>query len=309
MMREVPVKKYARWVSWCGRVLAAALLAGVAVGCHRDSVGRYLEAGREAMQHNRLGQAEQNLNAAEKLAPSDPKVHRALGEFYVLKHNTDAARQEFTRAIELDPKDIASRLELARLLVQLSRIGSAQEQYLAVVAYDPANVDAHFGLGEIYRSQGKADEAERELRTVLGLAPKDAEAHYALAMLLSSQSGRQQEAQAELMTVRALNPSLLPPTTVVNEANPAPSNPAQAQSSKPQPNAAEAAAEKIKSVKQKRFLLSHDSPVYNDPDEKSKVVARVHRGKYVMVTGVGDKWLRVRLRTGIVGFIPITAVE
>jgi tetratricopeptide (TPR) repeat protein len=283
--------------------MALALLIGLDGGCQRSSVDSYLEAGRAAMQHGHLNQAEQSFDAAEKLAPTDARTHLALGDLYLLKHNTDGARQEFQRAIELDPKNIPARLELARLLVQLSQPGLAEEQYLAVLAFEPANVSAHLGLADIFRSQGADGPAERELRTAIGLAPKDAPAHYALATLLSRQNGRQQEAQAEFAAVRALDPNLLPPTAVVNE------RPAPTPASTPAPPENASSRENVKTVRQRKFLLSHDSPVYDDTTATSRVVAHVHRGKYVMVTGVGDKWLRIRLRSGIVGFIPTSAVE
>jgi tetratricopeptide (TPR) repeat protein len=300
MSRKSGVKRF-RIVA---EVVAGALIIALGNGCRHNTVDSYLEAGHAALQHDRLNQAEHDFEAAEKLAPADARTHLALGDLYLLKHNTDGARQEFERAIELEPKNVPARVKLARLFVQMSRDGSAEEQYLAVLAFDPANVDAHFGLAEIFRDQGNNAEAERELRTTIGLAPKDAQAHYALATLLSKQNGRQQEAQTEFAAVRALDPNLLPPTTVVNET---PSAPSATGTPTPQENAN--AAEKVKSVKQRRFLLSRDSPVYNDANTDSQVVAHVHRGKYVMVTGVGDKWVRIRLRSGVVGFIPTSAVE
>jgi tetratricopeptide (TPR) repeat protein len=284
--------------------LAAAIIMGFAGGCRRNSVESYLEAGRTALQHDHLTQAEQDFVAAQKLSPSDARVHLALGDLYLLKHNTDGARQEFLRAIELEPKNLPARLKLGRLLAQMSRPGLAQEQYLAVLAFDPANVEAHFGLAESYRSQGLNGTAERELRTVIGLAPKDARAHYALATLLAREPGRQPEAQAEFAAVRALDPNLLPPTAVVTEAPAAP-----AAASTPALAKVASVAEEVKGVKPRRFLLSHDSPVYHEAKSGSQVVAQVHRGKYVMVTGIGDKWLRIRMRSGLVGFIPTTAVE
>ncbi len=59
----------------------------------------------------------------------------------------------------------------------------------------------------------------------------------------------------------------------------------------------------------RRFIVSHDSPVYARPDSSSAVVGRVHRGRYVHITGLTGNWLRVRLYDGTVGFIPDQAVE
>jgi SH3-like domain-containing protein len=59
----------------------------------------------------------------------------------------------------------------------------------------------------------------------------------------------------------------------------------------------------------RRFLLTHNSPVYETPDESATVVAQVHRGKFVHVTGITGQWFRIQLRNGTVGFIPLSAAE
>jgi len=38
-------------------------------------------------------------------------------------------------------------------------------------------------------------------------------------------------------------------------------------------------------------------------------VAHVHKHKYVHVIGITGDWLQVELKTGVVGFIPISAAE
>jgi TIR domain/Bacterial SH3 domain len=59
----------------------------------------------------------------------------------------------------------------------------------------------------------------------------------------------------------------------------------------------------------KKFLLSHDSPVYASPNSSSAVVARVRRGRWIHITGLTGNWLQVELSGGAVGFIPDKAVE
>ena len=39
------------------------------------------------------------------------------------------------------------------------------------------------------------------------------------------------------------------------------------------------------------------------------VVAHVHHGRFVHVTGIQGDWLQVTLRNGTVGFIPVSAAE
>jgi hypothetical protein len=58
-----------------------------------------------------------------------------------------------------------------------------------------------------------------------------------------------------------------------------------------------------------RFLLTHDSAVYDSPSNDARVIAQVHRSKYVHVTGLSANWLRIQLGSGTIGFIPATAAE
>jgi uncharacterized protein YgiM (DUF1202 family) len=72
--------------------------------------------------------------------------------------------------------------------------------------------------------------------------------------------------------------------------------------------AAPTTAAELKPVK-KRFLLSHSSSVYEQPDKTSAVIGHVRRRTHVSVTGVTGDWLRIRLSSGKVGFIPSSAAE
>ncbi|HEY9158638.1 hypothetical protein, partial [Candidatus Binatus sp.] len=67
-------------------------------------------------------------------------------------------------------------------------------------------------------------------------------------------------------------------------------------------------APKIKPLN-KLFLLTKNSPVYQNPDETSSTIGHVRRKKYVHVTGIAGNYLQIKLRNGTVGFIPVTAAE
>ena len=74
------------------------------------------------------------------------------------------------------------------------------------------------------------------------------------------------------------------------------------------PVAPPATPSKIKATK-KRFLLTHSSSVYEQPDKASAVVGHVRHATHVNVTGVTGDWLQVKLSSGKVGFIPSSAAE
>ncbi|MGA9741847.1 hypothetical protein, partial [Candidatus Binatus sp.] len=59
----------------------------------------------------------------------------------------------------------------------------------------------------------------------------------------------------------------------------------------------------------KLFLLTKNSPVYQNPDETSTTIAHVRRKKYVHVTGITGNYLQIKLRNGTLGFIPVAAAE
>jgi uncharacterized protein YgiM (DUF1202 family) len=68
------------------------------------------------------------------------------------------------------------------------------------------------------------------------------------------------------------------------------------------------AAPSIKPIS-KRFLLSHSTAVYKQPDKASGVVAHVKARTHVNVIGITGDWLQIKLARGEVGFIPETAAE
>ena len=156
-------------------------------------------------------------------------------------------------------------------------------------------------LGATLQSEQKFAAAEAEYRTAIGLEPNNAQSHLALAALLNSELNRQNEARAEYAQVKALAPNLVPPMAA-GPATPAPSA-TLVTSTTP--------AEQQPAIREinKRFVLTHDSPVYESMTPGAKIVARVHRRRYVHVTGLAGQWLRIQLRNGTIGYILVTAAE
>lgn len=280
-------------------VAFASVLAIAVAGCSHRSVVDYIEAGDRARQSGQLAQAETDYRDAIKLAPNDGRPHLALGELYAFEKKADAARTEFVVALQQAPKDAATHAAVAGAYADQNQLGPAENQYRAAVALDPANAGYRLALGEILTKAQRTTTAEAELRTAIGLDPKNARMHLALATLLAMQPNRQSDAQTEYAEVKALDPSLM----------------ASAPTPAPAPAAVPAAAPSVAAatvnlrVLDKKFLLTHDSPVHQTAGSESPVVAQVHHGRLVHVTGISGDWLRIRLKTGVVGFIPVTAAE
>ncbi|HYA36429.1 MAG TPA: tetratricopeptide repeat protein, partial [Candidatus Binataceae bacterium] len=220
------------------------------------------------------------------------RVHVALGNLYVFEHNPGQAQLEFMKVIELDPKNPAAHVALANLYMDEAQFPLAENQYRGAIALDEARANYRVDLGKVLIKENKLVAAEDEFRTAIGLDPKNAQAHFELAKLLESQPNRKAEADSEFEQAHALDPKLAPPS--------APTAVASAPESVAKPS--------IKPLN-KIFLLTHDSAVYQSPDQASAAIAKVRRKKYVHVVGITGDWLEIKLRNGTTGFIPTSAAQ
>ncbi|MGH7924800.1 MAG: hypothetical protein ACREQH_09455 [Candidatus Binatus sp.] len=69
-----------------------------------------------------------------------------------------------------------------------------------------------------------------------------------------------------------------------------------------------AAVELVKPV-DKVFVLTHDAGVLEKPNRWAKKAAEVHRGHNVHVVGLSLNYMSIRMKSGLEGFIPTTALE
>ena len=298
------MNKKNRYSSWAEALAVTAAMTLVLAGCHHKSAEDYLAEGDADMQATKLADAEKAYQEAVKLAPNDPRTHIALGNLYVFEHKPGEAQIEFMKVLETDPKNAATHIALGNLYADQTQLGLAENQFRAAVALEPERPNYHLDLGEILRKEGKTSASEDQIRTAIGLNPKDAQAHLALANLLASSPGRAAEANAEFDQVRALDSKLMPPPAAAS-AGPAPGTTGGATTAAATPPAD---ALKIKPLN-KLFVLTKNSPVYQNPDETSSTVGEVRRKKYVHVTGITGNFLQIKLKNGTVGFIPVAAAE
>lgn len=59
----------------------------------------------------------------------------------------------------------------------------------------------------------------------------------------------------------------------------------------------------------KVFMLTHDAGVLDKPNRWAKKLAEVHQGHNVHVVGLSLNYMRIRMKSGLEGYIPITALE
>ena len=307
---------------WYGRIISAAfaiavVVAVAAAGCGHKSADDDLAAGDQAMQNTKLAEAESDYRDAASIAPSDPRPHIGLGNLYVFEQKPSAAETEYMKVLELDPHNSPAHTALGNIYSAQSELGPAEGQYRAAVAIEPANATYRMNLGTLLQKAGKLGPAESELRTATGLEPKNAHAHLALANLYAAENDRGNDAAAEYAIVKELDPSLMPgAAAAAAPSGGAPSagaaaSPSASEGATPAASAAPTPAAAMPNVRtvNRKFMLTHDSPVYESPSDISPSVAQVHRGKFVHVTGIAGNWFRIQMRNGTVGFIPISAAE
>ncbi len=59
----------------------------------------------------------------------------------------------------------------------------------------------------------------------------------------------------------------------------------------------------------KLFTLTHDAPVLDAPNHWGKKVSAVHQGHAVHVVGVALSYMKIRMKSGVEGYIPSSALE
>ena len=59
----------------------------------------------------------------------------------------------------------------------------------------------------------------------------------------------------------------------------------------------------------KVFVLTHDAAVLDKPNRWAKKLAEVHAGHNVHVVGLSLDYMQIRMKSGLEGFIPMSALE
>ena len=290
-------------IKWriAARTLTLAAIVTALIGCHKQTADDFISKGDSAAKAQRFDEAEGDYKQAIDLAPNDARPHFALGNLYLSQHKEPQAQSEFQRVLELDSKNADAHKALGDLYNEQAQYPPAEEQYRAAIAVNPSNAGYHTDLGTVLAKENRAADAQTELRTAIGFDPKNATAHYQLGNLLAATPGHEAEAKAEFEQAHNLDPKLVPP----QPATPPTVTAGPAASGAPE------SASNVKALKTPRlFLLTHDSPVYANPDSTSASVGNVRHKKYVRVIGLaGKEWLQIRLKDGTVGFIPTSAAE
>ena len=113
--------------------------------------------------------------------PSDPRVHRALGELFAAQRDLRAALSHLQLACRLAPESATNALELGRLQAATGDFDGARHSFGQATQLDPALFDAWFLLGITYMRDERRAEALPFLRQAHQLQPAQPDAARALA--------------------------------------------------------------------------------------------------------------------------------
>ncbi len=192
------------------RILLTVLLVLTCSGCDKlaklvqDEPSReqqsraWLSRGRAAFSKGDMTLAQQALEKAAALNPTDPEPHRTLGEIYEKQGQEAQAIFALKRAAELSPSDPGPRRELAELYLRAGQPGSAAEHLREAIQASPTpDADLYRRLASALLRSGQVDEAEEAAVKVDELTPGDADTMAILAEVLIAK--RQEEQAVRLL--------------------------------------------------------------------------------------------------------------
>ncbi|OGG08925.1 hypothetical protein A2154_03000 [Candidatus Gottesmanbacteria bacterium RBG_16_43_7] len=119
--------------------------------------------------------------ATGKTAPSDPKTHNNLGDYYGRHGDLERAETEFRRAIELQPNYADALHNLGNVLYQEHRFDEAERYYHRALSINPDIWQSYMALGGIYYQRQNYQQTIEYLLKTLTYVPDNSNAITALA--------------------------------------------------------------------------------------------------------------------------------
>lgn len=211
-MKRSPSQTMGRMALWA---IALVLVACTAVQSeHRARAEALRDLGEAHLLDDAPRAALRELLEAERLNPSDPRVHNLLGLAYDALNRLELADRHFSKALALKPDFSEARNNLAVVLLKQGQYAAAidhLERILADLLYPTPHLAA-CNLGWAYHRIGRQDKAEQAYRLALshyeGGAARDQtfiRALVGLGRVLLAQN-RAEEAIAPLQTAAGLVP-------------------------------------------------------------------------------------------------------
>nr|WP_223646633.1 tetratricopeptide repeat protein [Corallococcus sp. EGB] len=137
-----------------------------------DDAGRAVDEFKQAIEH----------------APQDGKNQLYLGELYLSRQRTDAARTAFEKAVALNPLLDLAWFRLGDLRLEARDLATAKEAFQVAVTLTPDSVPARGKLSLVYQLEGDYTAAQRELKVVADKDPENTEFALRLGLLYTDEA-------------------------------------------------------------------------------------------------------------------------
>jgi tetratricopeptide (TPR) repeat protein len=131
--------------------------------------------------------AEADLKKVTELEPKFARAHRALGQMWSDRGQTEAASRELGKAIELEPKITGTRIYYASALLKLGKPEEAIEHLRAAIELHEEVPLAYALLGLAEERLGKQTDASADYSRAIELDASNATAHEGRARLFEAQ--------------------------------------------------------------------------------------------------------------------------
>jgi Tfp pilus assembly protein PilF len=164
-----------------GAALQVSLIAAIAwlVSLPRHDPSLWaLEAynsGKFALEANNLTMAEQHLQRAYSLAPSNAEINFALGNLRLAKGDLVAAKKFYQAALAVDEKHKGALNNLGVVALTESQPGAAVDYFRRSLTLEPQNAKTYHLLAKALLAEGRPSDAAAALKRAVELGGERAE--------------------------------------------------------------------------------------------------------------------------------------
>ncbi len=132
-----------------------------------------LVTGIISLKQKKYDEAERALKEALKLNPKSPFIHATLGNFYFMRGNAEAAREEYLKQLETDPKDLFARVHFAEFKLMTGANAEARKDLEAIAKESPEFVPVGSMLASLALDEKRFDDCAALVARTLAQEPTD----------------------------------------------------------------------------------------------------------------------------------------
>jgi len=188
---------YALWHEQQGNQVEARNSYNEVLKKSSKNIDALLGLARLDMQLSRMSDAEARLQKAQKIAPKNPQVVAAVGQFHAVQRDWPRALEQMRAARVLSPYEPTYAFQLGVVQAQSGDAVAALASFTEAVGA----AEAHYNLAVILQEQGQSAEAESHLQQALALKSDLPQAQ----KLLTAMRQQRQGGKSSLAKVPATN--------------------------------------------------------------------------------------------------------